>query len=112
MMNGETPKASVDKTTLRSGRIYLRSNLKVAFREVRKRTTHKALHACEIIVAKAAPFTPMPNTKINSGSRPMFSNAPIMTEHMAMPGRPWVLMKVFSPTETSTNNVPSRYTER
>ena len=31
---------------------------------------------------------------------------------MAMPGLPCVLMKVFSPTETSTNNVPNKYTDK
>ena len=112
MMNGDTPKANVAPMILLSGRIYLRSILNVALREVRKCNTHQALQACERMVAKAAPFTPMPNTKMNSGSRPMFSSAPMTTEHMAMPGLPCVLMKVFSPTETSTNNVPNKYTDK
>lgn len=64
------------------------------------------------MVAKAAPFTPMSNQKMKIGSSTIFSKAPISTEYMAMLGRPCELMKVLSPVETSTNSVPSKYTER
>ena len=32
--------------------------------------------------------------------------------HIAMPGRPWILMNGFSPVVISTNIVPARYMER
>ena len=32
----------------------------------------------------------------------------ISTEHIATPGRPCVLINVFSPTDTCTNSVPSK----
>ena len=67
-----------------------------------------ALPACEIIVANAAPFTPMLKPKMKSGSSMILRKAPIITDHMAIPGRPCVLMKVFKPTDISTNNVPIR----
>ena len=38
----------------------------------------------------------------------MLSKAPMRTEYMAIVGRPWVLIKGFSPTDTSTNRVPKR----
>ena len=67
-----------------------------------------ALQACEITVAKAAPFTPMSSQKIKIGSRMIFRKAPISTEPMAIAGRPWALMKEFSPVEISTKIVPSK----
>ena len=79
---------------------------------MRKEITHMALQACDRIVAKAAPFTPIPNVKMNRGSNPIFNIAPIRTDYMAMVGRPCVLMNVLSPTDSSTNRVPSKYIER
>ena len=76
--------------------------------EHKKPTTHTALTAWDKMVARAAPFTPMRNTKMNSGSSRIFSTAPMSTEHMAGMAFPWALIKVFRPRESCTKIVPSR----
>ena len=108
MMKGEMPSASTERMIPLWGFMYLRSRGSEARGELRKRSTQMALQACDRMVASAAPFTPMPKVKMNSGSSRMFSMAPMSTEYMAMAGRPWVLMKGFSPTDNSTNRVPAR----
>ena len=112
MMKGDMPRASIEPTTFQSMRIYRVSSLSDAFFDDKNPTIQAALQACEIMVASAAPFTPMPKVKMNNGSRPMLSTAPISTEYMAMAGRPCVLMNVLSPTDVSTNMVPARYIDR
>lgn len=57
-MNGDTPKANVAPMILLSGRIYLRSILNVALREVRKCNTHQALQACREDSGQGRPFHP------------------------------------------------------
>ena len=53
-----------------------------------KATTKAALAAWEITVAMAAPRTPMSKTKMNSGSRAMFSAAPNITDAIPILANP------------------------
>lgn len=46
----------------------------------------------EIIVARAAPCTPMLNTKMKIGSRMMFATAPKITVIIPMRPNPWELV--------------------
>ena len=76
--------------------------------ENKNATTHTALTVWLMMVATAAPLTPMPNTKMNSGSSKRFSTAPMATLSMAVVLRPWALIKVFSPSASCTLTVPHR----
>ena len=60
----------------------------------------------EIMVAQAAPATPISNTKIKIGSSTMLHTAPISTENMPIRANPWALIKALSPSASSTNTVP------
>ena len=88
MINGEIPNASMLARMRLSGFMYAASSRREAREDVRKEMIQMALHAWEMIVAKAAPFTPMLKVKIKRGSSRILSMAPIMTDHMAMDGRP------------------------
>ena len=46
---------------------------------VKKRSIHIIDTHCDMMVANAAPLTPMPNVNMNSGSSAMFITAPITT---------------------------------
>ena len=48
----------------------------------------------------AAPETPIPNTKIKSGSRTRLAAAPMVTVSMPARGNPWALIKGFIPVES------------
>ena len=61
---------------------------------------------CERMVAKAAPLTPMWNTKMNSGSRTMLHTAPIRTVSMPVFAKPCAIMKAFMPSVSWTKIVP------
>ena len=74
----------------------------------RNASTHAALTVWLSTVAMAAPCTPMSNTKMSSGSSTMFSTAPMATLLMAVPLRPWALMKVLRPSASCTLTVPHR----
>ena len=60
------------------------------------------------MVARAAPRTPKPSTKMNTGSSTMLVTAPISTLSMAVVAKPWALMKVFRPSASCTKMVPIR----
>ena len=75
---------------------------------VRKASTQAADSPWENTVAKAAPRTPMWNTKMRTGSRAMFTAAPSSTVIMPTRPKPWALMKGFIPRLTMTNRVPHR----
>ena len=108
MMKGDTPKANMALTVFQLSLICFGFSRKEARSEQRKASTHAALKACDMMVAHAAPFTPISKTKMNSGSSRIFRTAPIMTESIAMVGRPWVLMNELRPTAIWTNRVPNR----
>ena len=63
--------------------------------------------AWEMMVARAAPCTPMFSPKIKMGSRMMFSTAPISTVAMLTPEKPCALIKAFRPRVNCTNRVPA-----
>ena len=63
----------------------------------------------EITVAMAAPLTPMPSTKINTGSRAMLAAAPMITENIPVLANPWQMINWHIPVEISANTVPARY---
>ena len=75
---------------------------------VRKKRTKAADNVCDSMVAIAAPRTPNPRTKINSGSSIRFATAPIATESIPTTEYPWALMNGFIPTAIIDGNVPSR----
>ena len=88
IINMESPSA-------RLGRIIFPCNLKLhflsrknVFLPERKCNTHIHDNACEIIVASAAPRTPIPNTNINIGSRIILDIAPITTESILVLAKP------------------------
>ena len=54
------------------------------FFEARNKTIQSALMPCEMIVASAAPFTPIPNEKIKTGSNEIIKTAQIKIEIIAV----------------------------
>ena len=92
MMKGAMPRAAILLTTPQRRGI-LRSRMRRPDRlEHKKPTTQQALTPWERIVAMAAPRTPRPRPKMNTGSKRMFSTAPMSTEHMETSARPWAVM--------------------
>ena len=61
-----------------------------------------------MMVARAAPRTPMPKPKMKMGSSTMLVTAPMSTVAMEMVEKPWAVMKKFRPRESSTKMLPSR----
>ena len=47
---------------------------------------------------------------MNTGSRAMFSAAPMTTVNMLVLAKPWEVMNMFMPREIWTNTVPHTYT--
>ena len=73
-----------------------------------RRNAHTQTHdtPCERMVAKAAPRTPMWNTKMNSGSSTMLQTAPISTVSMPVFAKPCAVMNAFIPSVSWTKIVP------
>ena len=108
MMKGEIPSAIIFFRMEKSmARFFLRMRM-ADFSERRNFTTHTALTAWEIIVARAAPCTFIFNTKMKMGSRMMLITAPISTESMAVRACPWEEINMFSPRANCTKIVPMR----
>ena len=108
MMKGATPSEAM-RPTMRPQGFMLARRMRMTLRlEHRKLKTHSALTAWDRMVARAAPRTPIPSTKMKMGSSTMFSTAPMSTLSMAVVALPWALMKAFSPSASCTNTVPSR----
>ena len=80
---------------------------RVLFSPVRNLTTHAAETACEMTVAIAAPRTPMPNTKMNTGSSTTLSTAPISTVFIATLALPCAVINPLRPSAVITKIVPS-----
>ena len=108
MIKGEMPRENTLPSTFPSSRMQLFLIFREDLLPIRNDTTQAALSPWEITVATAAPFTPMPSPKMNTGSRMMFATAPISTESMAVLGWLWQMIKAFSPRAISTNSVPAR----
>ena len=107
MTNGDAPRASAGVSSLRSIRSVVRRSRRTVLFPVRNFSTHAAETACESTVATAAPRTPSPSTKMNSGSSSTLSIAPITTVFMATDERPCAVMKPFRPSAVMTKTVPS-----
>ena len=106
MIKGDTPSAAMLPTVFAFRRIYFLRIRMTLFFEVRNHITQRALTAWEMIVASAAPRTPIPAAKIRIGSSTMLITAPISTENMAILAFPCPLINVLSPTANCTNMVP------
>ncbi len=59
-------------------------------------------------VARAAPWTPISNTKMKRGSNRIFTTAPNNTVIMLTVGKPWPVIKAFIPKLGKTKMVPTR----
>ena len=69
-------------------------------------TTKAALIPWEMMVARAAPRTPMCSTNMRMGSRIMLQTAPMSTVSMPVRAYPWALMNAFKPRASWTKMVP------
>ena len=108
MIKGETPSAAMEPTSAGVRRRFSLRMRRWVFLPSRNQTIHTALTACEMMVASAAPRTPMFSTKMKMGSSTILLTAPISTLSMAVVAKPWALMKALSPSENITKTVPSR----
>ena len=107
MINGDTPSASTGPM-MRGFRCSRDRRIRrVVFLPVKKRSTQTAETACERMVAKAAPWTPIPNAKIKIGSKTMLQTAPITVVFMPVFANPWEVMNMFSPMTICTKMVPA-----
>ena len=104
----EKPRETICHTSLGCRRMEPHSRRMRAFFPRRKDTAHTAERNWERMVAKAAPCTPMPNTKINTGSKRMFVTAPMSTVSMPVRPKPWALINWFMPRLIITKMLPSR----
>ena len=92
MIKGATPRAAIFWITGQFSPIFFRRIFRPDWLEQRNPTTQQALTPWEMTVAAAAPCTPMRKPKMNSGSRMMFSTAPMSTEHIAARACPWAVI--------------------
>ena len=106
MINGEKPSLITRDISRHDSFCSLRRT-SARFDSARNSTAHSAERNCEITVATAAPLTPIPNTKMNSGSSATFVTAPITTVSIAVAEKPCAVMKLLSPTDSSANTLPS-----
>ena len=104
----DIPRLTILPTLFQEILIALFFRFRIAFFPVRKRKTQMAEQSWEMIVAKAAPWTPMCIPKINRGSRRMFSTAPISIVSIPVFPKPWLLINGFIPRVIITNRVPRR----
>ena len=74
---------------------------------VRKRSTHTHESPCDRIVASAAPRTPIPSAKMNTGSSTMFAAAPMSTVVMPTFAKPCAVINAFMPSVSWTKSVPT-----
>ena len=102
----EKPRQRICHTSLGFSFMAGRSMRMRAFFPRRKETAHTAERNWERMVARAAPCTPMPNTKIKMGSSTMLVTAPMSTVIMPLRPKPWALMNWFMPRLIMTNILP------
>ena len=108
MIKGDTPMATTGSSTLGLSRRYLRRIFSLVRLPVRKASTQMADTAWAMMVASAAPWTPIFMPKIKMGSSTMFVTAPMITVSMEVVEKPWVVIKLFRAREIWTNTVPQR----
>ena len=107
MINGEIPSAKVGPNTFGSSFMFSIRSFNVVFSPVRNRRIQIAPTAWLSTVARAAPFTPMPNPKMKIGSKMILITAPIMVVSIAIFAKPCVVTNGFIPVTMSTKIVPS-----
>ena len=95
-------------TRFSSSAMYRSRSFRMARLPVRNLSTHTAEQAWAMMVARAAPRTPMSRAKMKMGSSTMFTMAPSPTVIMPVAPKPWDVMKGFMPRPIMTNTVPSR----
>ena len=83
-------------------------SLMTAFLPIKKLTTHTAEIIWLIIVASAAPATPMSNVKIKIGSSTIFITAPKTVVIIPVLGNPCAFIYPLSPVVSIENRVPER----
>lgn len=101
---GLNPSSTQGRITLPCKRKFFSLNFSVVCFPSRKVSTHVAESACESTVANAAPFTPMPSTKIKIGSRMIFVTAPMRVVFMLILAKPCAVMKAFRPSVSCTKS--------
>ena len=92
IINGETPSEDIRPTIFKFGFIYFGIICITVFFDNKNPTTQTALSICEIIVASAAPRTPILKVNMNIGSSMIFVTAPITTDNIAVLALPWQVM--------------------
>ena len=92
MMKGARPRARQGRNTDGTGFRFSRRSRHFVRGPVRNRSTHTADTAWERMVARAAPRTPSPRTKMKMGSRRVFRIAPISTVFMLTVVKPWAVI--------------------
>ena len=106
MMKELVPRAMQGSTTEGETPIFFTLSFSMVFFPERKNTHQRADTPWLSMVAKAAPFTPMPKRKMNIGSRIMFSTAPMRTVSMLILVLPWAVMNALRPSVNWTHMVP------
>ena len=107
MMKGARPSVNTGMM-IRSIRMFAGRRRMALRPEERNSTIHTVEISCAITFAAAAPLTPHPKTKMNTGSRTMDAPVPMSTETMATVVLPCAEMKLFSPSVNCTKTVPIR----
>ena len=92
-MKLDRPRAVMRRTLPPSQRKARGRSRRIARRLNKNHSAQAADTACDRMVARAAPGTPMSKPKMNTGSRMRLSTAPMATVSMPVPAKPWVLMK-------------------
>ena len=101
------PRPQISPAILGLNFMLSRVSRRIAFFPVRNRSTQRADTAWEIMVARAAPLTPIPMPKIIMGSSTMFSTAPMAMVIMPVLPKPWELIKAFIPRLIIIKMVPA-----
>ena len=102
----DTPSARQGRMIRRCSGISLAQSFNFVRFPLRNFSTHRAPTAWLMMVAVAAPFTPIFSTKIKIGSRMMLHTAPITVVSILKAAKPCVVTKGFMPSTISTNTLP------
>ncbi len=104
----EIPSGMASRQTGRLSRRFSRRRRRVFPRRRKYQVIAATESACARTVAAAAPRTPQPNVKMNSGSSAMFSSAPAIMLPMAKRGLPSTRTRLDRPMLSIWNGAPSR----
>ena len=107
IINVASPSARLGNIILASSFIFFLCIFKNVFFPNKKLTTQMHEHACDIIVASAAPRTPICNPKIKIGSSTMLITAPISTDNIPVFANPCAVINAFNPSVNCTKIVPT-----